>query len=426
MACKCRNVSFSKESFKLIAPVKKGDFTKGNNKYPTLTSQLLYIKCSITNLKFLIDTGSSRSVILVDPNSRDHPQNYLSAVNGSSVPTFGCKNITIDMGGPVPLNWKFCIAETLKPIIGIDFLSHFDIKIDPRRGRLIFPKHIPQSANIKSFYWFHRRFGPHAQKCRDPCSFLSNTELKPSLCNVEPPVYNLGDYQFLEAEFSEVFSVSNLRLPPKHDIVHYIETTVPPIKQRPRRLSSEKLAVLRKELSQLEELGIIGPSSSSWTPTIITTDRGAQFTSLLWTEMCQFLGSKLCHTAAFHPAANGLNERFNRNLKVALKCQSPTDLWYRNLSLVLLGLRSAIKEDMGCAAVEMALGTSIRLPGEYFENSTPVELSEENTVQPTSQYAKTLCSFMNSLRYTVPRHPKKQQTYVDHTSFPMFPSICSY
>ena len=133
--------------------------------------------------------------------------------------------------------------------------------------------------------------------------------------------------------------------------------------------------------------------------------------------MCQFFGSKLCHTTAFHPAANGLNERFNRSLKVALKCQSSPDLWYRNLSLVILRLRSAIKEDMGCAAVEMALGTSIRFPGEYFENSTPVELSEENTVQPTSQYAKTLCSFMSSLRYTVPRHPKKQQTYVDPLLF---------
>ena len=66
-----------------------------------------------------------------------------------------------------------------------------------------------------------------------------------------------------------------------------------------------------------------------------------------------------------------------------------------------------------CAAVEMALGTSIQLPGEYFENSTPVELSEESTVQPASQYAKTLCSFMNTLRYTMPHHPKKQQTYVD-------------
>ena len=72
---------------------------------------------------------------------------------------------------------------------------------------------------------------------------------KLSLCNVEPPVYNLGDYQFLKAKFPEVFSVSNLRLPPKHDIVHYIETTGPPSKQRPRRLSPEKLAVLRKELN---------------------------------------------------------------------------------------------------------------------------------------------------------------------------------
>ena len=84
-----------KEPFKLIAPVKKGDFTGGNNECPTLTSQQLYIKCSITNLKFLIDTGSSCSVIPVDHNSRDHPQDYLSAVNGNSVPTFGCKNITI-------------------------------------------------------------------------------------------------------------------------------------------------------------------------------------------------------------------------------------------------------------------------------------------------------------------------------------------
>ena len=57
--------------------VKKGDFTGGNNECPTLTSQL-YIKCSITNLKFFIDTGSSCSVIPVDPNSRDHPQDYLS------------------------------------------------------------------------------------------------------------------------------------------------------------------------------------------------------------------------------------------------------------------------------------------------------------------------------------------------------------
>ena len=65
----------------------------------------------------------------------------------------------------------------------------------------------------------------------------------------------------------------------------------------------------------------------------------------------------------------------------------------------------------------MALGTSIRLPREYFENSTPVELYEESTVQPASQYDKTLCSFMNSLRNTIPHYPKKQPTYVDPLLF---------
>ena len=99
----------------------KGDFTGGNNECSTFTSQLLYIKCSITNLEFLIDMGSSCSVLPMDPNSRDRTEDYLSAVNENSVPTFGSKNITIDLGGPVPLNWEFCIAETLKPIIGIAF-----------------------------------------------------------------------------------------------------------------------------------------------------------------------------------------------------------------------------------------------------------------------------------------------------------------
>ena len=55
-------------------------------------------------------------------------------------------------------------------------------------------------------------------------------------------------------------------------------------------------------------------------------------------------------------------------------------------------------------------------PGKYFENSTPVNSSEESTVQPASQYAKTLCFFMNSLRYTIPRIPKKN-TYIDPLLF---------
>ena len=94
-------------------------------------------------------------------------------------------------------------------------------------------------------------------------------------------------------------------------------------------------------------------------PTIITTDRGAQFTSLLWTEMCQFLGSKLCHTTAFHPAANELNERFNRSLKVALKCQSSPDLWYGVACCTIFHVISGDSPD--CFNFQTALDSSVEL-----------------------------------------------------------------
>ena len=72
---------------------------------------------------------------------------------------------------------------------------------------------------------------------------------------------------------------------------------------------------------------------------------------------------------------------------------------------------------MGLLQLKWYDGLLYTIPEEYFKNSTPVELSEENTVQPASQYAKTLCSFMNSLRYTIPCHPKKQPTYINPLFF---------
>ena len=40
-------------------------------------------------------------------------------------------------------------------------------------------------------------------------------------------------------------------------------------------------------------------------PTQMTTDRDRQFTSYLWKEMCEFLGTKLSHTIAYYPRPMG-------------------------------------------------------------------------------------------------------------------------
>ena len=64
-------------------------------------------------------------------------------------------------------------------------------------------------------------------------------------------------------------------------------------------------------------------------PSTITTDRGAQFESALWTELMKYLGTIRLRTTSYHPQANGLIERFHRQLKAALRAQS-TPQWRRN------------------------------------------------------------------------------------------------
>jgi len=74
----------------------------------------------------------------------------------------------------------------------------------------------------------------------------------------------------------------------------------------------------------------------------------------------ELLGSKRKRTS-YHPIANGIIERFHRQLKSSIKaCNNPTD----SLPLILLGIRITLK-DLQCTAAELVYGITLRLPGEY-------------------------------------------------------------
>jgi hypothetical protein len=100
-------------------------------------------------------------------------------------------------------------------------------------------------------------------------------------------------------------------------------------------------------------------------PDKITTDRGAQFQSELFRALSAILGSEHRPTTSYHPACNGMVERLHRQLKAAIMCHTNTH-WTEVLPLVLLGIRSAWKDDVQSSAAELVYGEPLRLPGEFF------------------------------------------------------------
>lgn len=104
------------------------------------------------------------------------------------------------------------------------------------------------------------------------------------------------------------------------------------------------------------------------TPLTLTTDQGPQFESALFSAMTRFVGCKKTRTSPYHPASNGIVERWHRTLKAALMCK-PEIPWIYLLPSVMLGLRTAYKEDLKASPAEMLYGTTLRIPGEFFVHS---------------------------------------------------------
>ncbi|XP_064479173.1 uncharacterized protein LOC135392389 [Ornithodoros turicata] len=122
-------------------------------------------------------------------------------------------------------------------------------------------------------------------------------------------------------------------------------------------------------------------------PATLTTDRGRQFEAMLFTQLLETLGTHRVRTTSYHPQANGLVERFHRYLKASLSCARERTQLFAALLTVPLGIRTALKQDIGASSAELVYGTSRRLPSEFFHPVRP------EAAEPSS--------FLRQLRLTV-------------------------
>ena len=144
--------------------------------------------------------------------------------------------------------------------------------------------------------------------------------------------------------------------------------------------------------------------ASHGVPSSVTTDRGSQFSSDIWTQLLTTWGIRSHMTTAYHPEANGLVERFHRRLKEALlaMAQDEPNRWFWRLPCVLLGIRTTLKPDIGASPADMVYGEGLAVPGSLLSSTPPPEAEQHVQRQ----------SALNELRVEVERlQPKPTSSH---------------
>lgn len=192
-------------------------------------------------MQFLVDTGSD---LCVFPRSavktRCLKSRYdLIAANNTVIHTYGPVLLHLNLGLRRDFTWNFTIADVTRPIIGVDFLSHYSLLVDCRNQRLI--------DNVTTL-------SVNATTC-------TSTEDIASVKSVT------GETEFHEIlrEFPEITRPPGVNLPYKHSTLHHIRTTPgPPVSSKPRRLDPLRLQAAKQEFSDMLNSGIARRSESAW------------------------------------------------------------------------------------------------------------------------------------------------------------------
>ena len=202
-------------------------------------SKLLYVADKGHKCRYLFDTGAAVSVL---PKScangiSDADSLPLVAAKNSTMHTYGtCKRV-VDVGLKREYPWTFIVADVQQPIIGADFLIHYNLLVDLRSRCL---RDMRTGLAIAA----------------------SLSSIKPLSLNRVDTVQN--EYTKLLGQFPELTRPTTKGETVKHGITHKIVTKGHPVFARPRRLAPDKLVTAKREFDEMIKLGVIEPSDSEW------------------------------------------------------------------------------------------------------------------------------------------------------------------
>jgi cleavage and polyadenylation specificity factor subunit 1 len=225
---------------------------------------LFYINESISNQNFLVDSGSSFSILPCKSSAPQHGPR-LTAANGRRIECWGHNRASVVLNG-VTYRWKFLRATVKFPILGADFLPHHSLLIDMPGGRLI------------------------QQAVPPPPALAAGGNLVAAAVTAWPPQQLQEPWQSLLQQFSSLVPPTGQLPPPNHGVQHHITTSGQPVTGNFRRLDPERLAVAKAEFDAMLAAGIICRSNSSWSSPLHRVrkkDGGWRFSPAQSSHCCQ-------------------------------------------------------------------------------------------------------------------------------------------
>ncbi|GFR65672.1 transposon Ty3-G Gag-Pol polyprotein [Elysia marginata] len=112
---------------------------------PTPVEAVSRPKYRLSGRSYLVDTGAEVSVYPASVQERKFQpaSSSLTAANGTSIPTWGKRNVSLAIGHKGQYNHEFYLADVTRPILGADFFTKHGIAIDLRGKRLLSLDNIP-------------------------------------------------------------------------------------------------------------------------------------------------------------------------------------------------------------------------------------------------------------------------------------------